>query len=313
MLYGKHFAFRAGTTDGDSTGTAGLAIRVGDLSTGAHRLWIAEAISAQAVAPNWVLFARNPVSTANEGSPPLLVQRFDPETLGLLGTPSPVLQEVHAPGANAAFAVSASGVLVAAVDNHSFRPLVWVDDKGRAVESFSSHAMWSIALSPDKRRLAMGGFGMWIHERDRGLANRLSIQSSNRTIFRFPAWSPDGLSIALTAQFPGSPQIQVYDLQRGETRLLFENQGREPYGHSWSPDGTELAFWLEHGGDASQAEAWILSLKNGEARRLRHATSAAGNQLAGSSGSLPLTWPFFLALFCSEGVRRGRDAASARL
>ena len=56
-----------------------------------------------------------------------------------------------------------------------------------------------------------------------------------------PTWSPDGNSIAFSAQIGGVTDLFVYDLNVSQTKRL-TNDAFADLQPAWSPDGTRLAF-----------------------------------------------------------------------
>jgi len=245
----------------------GFEVRVGNLVDGSHQKWIDDAAGAQVVAPDWVLFSRNPVTTVLQSSPPLLAQRFDPGSLRLTGAPMALLPEIFTPNGRPSYTAASNGVLVAVVENPSYNPLVWIDRAGNTLDSVSSHGAWTIRLSPDDRSIAMGGFGLWIHNRERGTATALAVTSPQRTITLHPSWSHDQRSIAFVAFYPKSSQLQIHHLADGGKTELFDSD-REMVGTAWSSRDDAIVFWLYPGGKAKDSEVWQYSLKDKQARRL---------------------------------------------
>jgi len=245
-------------------------VRVGNLTDSSHQPWIEEASSAAVISSEWVLFARNPLSTVNQASPPLLAQRFDPDSLRLEGAPIALLPEIYTPNGKAAYAAGSNGLLVAVVENYAYSPLVWVDRSGGVLDTVASHATWTAGVSPDRRSVALGGFRFWVHSLERGVANAVDV-STERLAALYPSWSPDQRSMAFVAAFPQSPQLHVLDVAQGKNVSVFESD-RQMVGTAWSSGDDAIVFWLYPGGDTPNSEVWEYSLKGKQARRLFEAT-----------------------------------------
>ena len=82
-----------------------------------------------------------------------------------------------------------------------------------------------------------------------------------------PEWSPDGKMIAylvVTSRLPVTKAIYLVDAEGGGPRLLLDLEANL-LGLAWSPDGSELAFGSNHGGDY---DIWAVPVDGGEMRRL---------------------------------------------
>lgn len=87
-----------------------------------------------------------------------------------------------------------------------------------------------------------------------------------KTIDSYPAWGPDGRTIAYT-HYSGEPfdergpdQIWLLDVETRERRFL--TPGWDP---AWSPDGTRLAYVI---GALGGADIYVVEIETGEVRRL---------------------------------------------
>jgi WD40 repeat protein len=125
------------------------------------------------------------------------------------------------------------------------RALVFLDlEKGRIIREKAlevepvGHGLFSMALSPDGKRLATGHFdgaSVW----DAGTGQRLqtieSAEGENNGTANV-AFSPDGKRLAVLRQ----PWVHVVDLATGRHEADFQPKGW-PLALAWSPDGTTLA------------------------------------------------------------------------
>ncbi len=82
-----------------------------------------------------------------------------------------------------------------------------------------------------------------------------------------PAWSPDGLELAVADEQVGSPfgrgttsRLWAVRVETGQRRLLSEHDGVQP---SWSPDGRRVAFWGLHS-DSSVRDIYTVAADGSE-------------------------------------------------
>ena len=107
----------------------------------------------------------------------------------------------------------------------------------------------TLSLSPDGTRLAYssnvsGQFNLWVRPVDGGPARQLTHYTDHAV--RVVAWSPDGSTIALSADHHGDEQYQIYVVPAagGEPRRLSSADGRQ---HElavapFTPDGATLIY-----------------------------------------------------------------------
>jgi Tol biopolymer transport system component len=174
-----------------SYGPSGPGIFVGDFAT--HELTLlVERAGNPRYEDGWLLFMRP------EADGDLMAQRFDPESVRLLGAPVTIAVGVWAPGGNAEMAIR-DNTLVFSNRADGGGDLAWLDaGRGSAVrlpETMSTPG-WQNALSADGTRIATGGWGLWVTESGGGLPRR--IEGARNRAFG-PRWSPDGNRILYMA------------------------------------------------------------------------------------------------------------------
>jgi serine/threonine protein kinase/Tol biopolymer transport system component len=83
-----------------------------------------------------------------------------------------------------------------------------------------------------------------------------------------PAWSPDGRYIAFTSKRENfTPQIYLYDFDRGVTTSLLDPENKLNAQPAWSPDSKKLVFvW-------SNAQLWTMDVNGDKRRRLSVGTT----------------------------------------
>jgi tricorn protease len=80
------------------------------------------------------------------------------------------------------------------------------------------------------------------------------ISASTGAREQYPAWSPDGKTIAYVTDASGESEIAIRPATGGKEKLLTATHDRSYYGPSWSPDGKWLAF-----SDSSKT-LWIMNV-----------------------------------------------------
>ncbi|MGH8128633.1 MAG: S41 family peptidase, partial [Gammaproteobacteria bacterium] len=73
---------------------------------------------------------------------------------------------------------------------------------------------------------------------------------------QFPAWSPDGKTIAYVTDASGESEVAIRPATSGKETLLTNTNDRKYYGPTWSPDGKWLAF-----SDSSKT-LWLLNVSS---------------------------------------------------
>ena len=148
---------------------------------------------------------------------------------------------------------------------------MWVTRDGVVPDTVpQGRAVWTFASSADGGRVALGGWGAWIYDLDRGVSERLSLDGPERGITYRPAWSPGDSMLSFTAFFPEPAELRLYHLRDGSVKTVTPtagNSSRIP-GSSWSPDGGEIAFWRLENSDSRSGEMWVYSLASGEQQML---------------------------------------------
>jgi dipeptidyl aminopeptidase/acylaminoacyl peptidase len=221
------------------------------------------ASSNVAVASNRLLFMR-------EGT--LMVQDFDSERARLLGDAVPLAEDVlYLAGARwGVFSAARQGLLVYQQGNvRRESELVWLDRAGRELSQLGGGVFHrDLALSRDGRFVVVevidevaGASDLWIYNVNRGLKTRFTFHPD---MDWFPAWSPDGASIAFASNRGESNNIYLKSTAGAQDEeLLLEKAKIELAPESWSSDGRWLVF-----GQADQSasfDLWSLPLDGGEA------------------------------------------------
>jgi Tol biopolymer transport system component len=176
----------------------------------------------------------------NKGT--LFAVPFDPENLEVLGTPSPVLQEVAYSTSNgsAQFDFSRNGTLVYRSGGAMQGNLVtvqWLDAAGKIQPLLAKPGGYERPrVSPDGQRLALDDASdIWVYEARRDTMTRLTFGGTNIA----PVWSPDGRYIAFLG--PGGGVWSVRSDGANKSQPLI--QGKYvlvPF--SFTPDGKRLVY-----------------------------------------------------------------------
>jgi Tol biopolymer transport system component len=206
----------------------------------------------------------------------LMAQPFDAQTLELGGEAKPLAENALTVPAAAlgVFTVSQAGLLAyhSGGLNASVTPR-WYDRTGREVGVLGEPGEYaSGVLSPDGSRVAFmvmmgatGTYDIWIYDLARDLRTRFTFDDG---LDWWPAWSPDGTSLAFTSNRGGS--FDIYHMQIdgvGEAEPVIQSD-RELFLRDWSPDGE----WLVYAENDEQLNQEIFAAPadgKGEAQRLR--------------------------------------------
>jgi serine/threonine-protein kinase len=158
------------------------------------------------------------------------------------------------------FAVSSEGSLAYLPDNgfQSQVSLMWVNRKGDASPVGDVKRSYTAArLSPDGTRIAVhvddGDSDVWVYEPARGTLSRVTYRPEFEGN---PVWTTDGTRIVFASD--RGPGLQLFwkrwDDPRKDEPLAPGSYARVP--HSWSPDGSFLAFTENH--PETRRDIWIL-------------------------------------------------------
>jgi Tol biopolymer transport system component len=240
-----------------------------DLRSGASRLVVPGAVTAQYLTTGDVLYVR--------GDGAAFAAPFSLRTLRLTGSAVSVLDSVAAFTGFPLFAVSRSGMLVVRRGSGSGvtggqYDMVWVDRSGREspinmggplrIDPWGGNPGWE--LSPDGRRLAIGllteaGGNIWVKQLPAGPLSRVTFDSqpSER-----PRWLPGGRAISFVALRGGDIELHRVNADgTGGEQVLARNPGLIFEGAA-SPDGRWIVVRI-HGGLGFQGRQ-ILGYRAGD-------------------------------------------------
>lgn len=194
----------------------------------------------------------------------LFAVRFDLDRLEVLGTPSPVLEEVGYSTENGSAQIDASrsGTLVYR-DGVAGRlvTLGWLDAAGKTQPLPAKPGAYSQAhLSPDGKLLALAitnaaGQDIWVYDWQRDAMARLTFGGGT---YAFPVWSPDGRYIAFTGGTGSSGMFWTRADGASTPQPLTQSKNRQ-FPWSFSPDGKRLAF-AEF--PATVGDIWTVPIEN---------------------------------------------------
>ena len=174
----------------------------------------------------------------------LFAVSFDPDSLTVRGTPTPVLDDVAGDSDSGAGQFDfGSGTLVYRSGAGPIRkwPILWLDSSGKTEPLLAEPgAYYTMRFAPDGKRLALmvdhgdKGREIEVYDWQRGSLTRLT---STGEITAFPVWSPDGKYIVFEANSPHGYGIAAIRSDGSGTmqRLGENNSLMIPF--SFSPDG----------------------------------------------------------------------------
>jgi len=128
--------------------------------------------------------------------------------------------------------------------------LVWVDRYGRETQVTTHRGShFYPRLSPNGRFIAVQESNeIWVYDSERGTRSRLTSTGGTD-----PLWTPDGQRVVFATG--GGGLFWTPADGSGEPELLFRSENTVS-GHSWSPDGSVLAFYQVT--PASARDIWML-------------------------------------------------------
>jgi Tol biopolymer transport system component len=233
---------------------------------------------AQFAAPDWLLFRDPTGSNSQQG--PIVAQQLDMRTLRPIGEPRMVLD--RSSGVGGLFRYSATSRALVAV-RVSGKPLslLWVNRQSAITDSIVLAtdagplvAAANFGISHDGRTVAVGGLGMWLHDRVRNVATRVRAESAPGQGILDPAFGPGDSLIVYSTVFRGPLMLRAYHVASGRVDTLLSPGRRNPRMIDWAPDGMRLAFQLSAGDSAARDEIWTYSFAD---RRATRAFEAGGN------------------------------------
>ena len=265
---GRHFVFWESAT---------TSLYVADVSTTEHRPLRGDAQNPQVVLPHWLIYR-------DGRNAPLRAQRLDLSSLTVVGDPVQLLDAIASPGGFGIYAIARNGVLVAKQLTEGGGLMFWADRRG-GIDTIgvSAGTGWTYALSRDRKRLASGGFGMWVHDLDRSVVTPIVPTATpiRRTTLS-PAWSPGD---SLLAYADGSPDgsLQVYRFRDAKSEKLVDYSVRGVSSVDWTPDGHAITFVRNASDSAAADELWLYSMADRRARPLFAAPALGGVRISPDS------------------------------
>jgi WD40-like Beta Propeller Repeat len=234
-----------------------------DLETGTYGRLRQGSGNASFVAPHWLLFL-----DCIEG--PVFAQRLDVSGLRLTGDPVRIFDQPETPTGRAVYTAANNVFVGQRYSGLGTQRLVWCDRRGQELDAVPTpFDIWTAALSRDGHRLALGGFGMAVHEVDRGVATRIPDENAPglHQVTMNPASSHDGTLLAYSTEAEGGNAIRLVRFSTGTSEEVFRAEPKTVSWPGWLPDGRSIVFVLR--GDAAlRSEVIALSLPDRKVQSL---------------------------------------------
>ena len=130
--------------------------------------------------------------------------------------------------------------------------LTIVDRSGKEVRGIPADRPWTPRFSPDGRRVVYGAFGpgrqssdLWVTDLDAGTTQRLTDDDGDAND---PQWSPDGWSIAYSANAPTGKDVMIRSLDGKKQRVLAMRTGMQ-FPSDWVRNASALLVTEQAGPD----------------------------------------------------------------
>jgi TolB protein len=149
-----------------------------------------------------------------------------------------------------------------------------MDGSGKSAITDSSAGYFNMAWSPDDRRIAVTRIDskrdlqVWVMNADGSEARALTRFAKADGSPQWPAWSPDGKTIAIQSNShgPGSASIWLVDVATGKaTNITPHSAPRLDETPSWFPDGKRIAFQSDRSGSM---EIWTMGADGSDPKQL---------------------------------------------
>ena len=199
----------------------------------------------------------------------LMAQPFDVTSMNVIGSPTPVAENVGISGLNAAAAlsVSASGALVYRTASVAIRTqLAWLDRSGVRRQTVGEATdQMAVELSPDDARLVVSALDaardtrdVWTYDLARGLRTRFTFDAADEI---HAVWSADGRQVVFDSRRSGRLGLFLKPASgAGSDTALFESDRDNLYPVSWSRDGRFLSYFTGNAASPTGNDIWILPL-----------------------------------------------------
>jgi serine/threonine-protein kinase len=211
--------------------------------------------------PNYLLYTEQALFAAP----------FDLTTGAPVGEPRRVLPEIASPGGRTEISVSPAGVLAARLAAGSGSRLAVVNRRGEILDSsIVAPRHWNAAVSRDGRRIATSGWGLTVHDPERGTETVMTEDlSGSRPAVNVPIWSARD-SVILFA--PASGGIWAWRLTDGTRVRLIETRLRITL-NDLSADGRLLLGTRAASDSVGYSDIVAFDLVTKELRQLISATA----------------------------------------
>lgn len=214
------------------------------MSPGAPVSTVLKGASNPIVVGDYLLYAPQLSRDSNSRFRGLFGVRFNRDRMESVGTPFPVVDDLHVrPGGAAEVSVAETGLMVSMPMLRRDTRVVWVDRQGTMKPLIDVPGeYWTPRISPDGRVVALtipgSRPGLFVHDIGRGTRDRVATKGEDYS----PVWSPDGRLLASCSDGVGG--IAWRSLRPGgETQQVAT--GQHVHLTNWSPNGRFIIFEAE--------------------------------------------------------------------
>jgi len=229
----------------------------------------------------------------------LMAQALDSQTRQLSGERSVIVPDIrYTRWRQAAFSVSANGILLYQRGGPDHRQFTWLDRRGQPLAAIERRNDYiSFSLSPDDRYAAVSRFDdpstvyptIWMLDFSRNAAaSRFTDPDAAQAHFN-PVWSADSREILFSRGDDRRMRLFRQAITGGAEECILDTDGPK-FPTDWSSDGRAV-FYTSQFPDFRHLHVWLLGIDGGKASCfLEHSHEECSARFSPCAGNHPPKW-----------------------
>lgn len=229
----------------------------------------------------------------------LMAQALDSQTRQLSGERSVIVPDIrYTRWRQAAFSVSANGILLYQRGGPDHRQFTWLDRRGQPLAAIERRNDYiSFSLSPDDRYAAVSRFDdpstvyptIWMLDFSRdAAASRFTDPDAAQAHFN-PVWSADSREILFSRGDDRRMRLFRQAITGGPAECILDTDGPK-FPTDWSSDGRAV-FYTSQFPDFRHLHVWLLGIDGGKASCfLEHSHEECSARFSPCAGNHPPKW-----------------------